>query len=133
MFELHPQLDKDCFVIEEGDEFHLLLLNNADYPWLILVPHTDCLELHHMDIDQQLMWLYKIQQTSIFMEKHFDIEKLNVASIGNMVRQMHWHIIGRREDDALFPNVVWGSPAQSTYSKSQVESIQQAWALYSEK
>lgn len=130
MFELHPQLAKDCFIIEESDEFHLLMLNNADYPWLILVPHTQCLELHHMDIDQQMMWLYKVQQISLFIENHFTIDKLNVASIGNVVRQMHWHIIGRCENDAVFPGVVWGQKAQSTYSEEHVDRIRNAWQAH---
>lgn len=132
MFKLHPQLAKDCFILEENDEFHLLLLNNADYPWLILVPHTQYLELHHMDIDQQMLWLYKVQQVSFFMEKHFQIDKLNVASIGNMVRQMHWHIIGRFENDAVFPAVVWGQKAQSTYTEEQVEHIRNAWQAHTQ-
>jgi diadenosine tetraphosphate (Ap4A) HIT family hydrolase len=131
MFSLHPQLAKDCFVLEADDQFHLLLLNNPQVPWLVLVPHTTELELHKLNWDDQVNWLKKLNQVSRFVEAEFSPDKLNVASIGNMVPQMHWHIIGRYKDDFCFPKPVWGQANGQVYSEDKVKDIQQAWLSFS--
>jgi diadenosine tetraphosphate (Ap4A) HIT family hydrolase len=129
-FVLHPRLEADCEVLEALEEYHLLLAKASQVPWLILVPHTAELELHALTERQQLSWLKRINQVSAFVQAHFKADKLNLASIGNLVPQMHWHIIGRYRDDFCFPNVVWGQPQTQNYSAQDVALIRQAWLAY---
>ncbi|HEY9052765.1 MAG TPA: HIT domain-containing protein, partial [Gammaproteobacteria bacterium] len=105
-FSLHPQLEKDCHILGKLDLCHILLLNNALVPWFILVPETSITEFHKLEQQQQHLLLAEINRISGFIENNFDVTKLNTATIGNIVRQMHIHIIGRHEKDFAWPGVV---------------------------
>ena len=113
MFELHTQLAKDCAVIGDLGLCRVLLMNDAQYPWLILVPRreqvTELFELS--SIDQQQLF-EEISHASFALAGHFRADKMNVAALGNVVPQLHVHIIARFKTDAAWPRPVWGvSPA----------------------
>ncbi len=125
-FSLHPQLAKDCHELGKLELCHILLMDNALVPWFILVPETSITEFHQLEHKQQLQLLEEINRISGFIESHFTISKLNTATIGNIVRQMHIHIIGRHEKDYCWPGVVWGRVEKEPYEQSKVDEIRNA-------
>ena len=98
-FQLDPQLQKDCIVLGELERSLLLLMNNALLPWFILVPKTDKTELYELADDVQAGVWAEINAVSKFVKDEFCIDKLNVAAIGNVVQQLHIHVIGRQHED----------------------------------
>jgi len=122
-YELHDQLRKDCHVLGRLDAGYLLLLDNALVPWFILVPETDKTEFYQLDTELQQRVLDGINRVSVWLEENFEVDKLNVAMIGNKVPQMHIHIIGRRKDDYCWPGVVWTSPEKKAYTEEQLEKV----------
>jgi len=101
----------------------LLLSRNAYFPWFILVPDTEETEFYKLNQDHQLLLLEQINQLSIFVETHFSVFKLNIATIGNVVSQMHIHIVGRQQNDVCWPGVVWGCDQYKDYAEGEVEGI----------
>jgi diadenosine tetraphosphate (Ap4A) HIT family hydrolase len=122
-FVLDQQLAEDCHVLGELDAGLLLLLNNALVPWFILVPVTEASELYQLDEELQRRVWHEISRLSEFVQDSFAVEKLNVAAIGNKVRQLHIHIVGRHPGDYCWPEVVWGAEGRVDYSPEQVRDI----------
>ena len=117
-FVLHPQLAKDTALIGRIGECLLLLMKDARYPWLILVPEQEGLrELHDLSDDQFSSVTQIIKQTSLRLQTLTEALKINVAALGNMVPQLHIHIIARREDDASWPGPVWGVGTAEPYTE----------------
>lgn len=122
-FKLDERLQQDCFILRESEKFLILLLNNALYPWFIVVPKTDKTELYELDNALQLQVLDIINQLSMHIMSEFKPDKLNVAAIGNIVQQMHIHIVGRSQTDPCWPGVVWGAADKQQYKPAEVEKI----------
>jgi len=123
-FKLDQRLKNDCFILDESENFILLLLNKALVPWFILVPKTDKTELYELDesLQQQIMSL--INQISTYIKQEYLVDKLNIATIGNIVEQLHIHIIGRFKTDPYWPGVVWGRETKQPYAQKNVNIIQ---------
>jgi len=124
-FTLDPQLQKDCFILSEGKNSLLLLLNNSLLPWFILVPKTDKTEWYQLDVSLQDTIQRQINALSKFINQEYQVDKLNVASIGNIVSQLHIHIVGRYKDDYCWPGVVWGNKVKKSYTSDEVTVISQ--------
>lgn len=108
-FQLGAVLERDSTYITDLGLSEVRLMNNADFPWVILVPRlTGACEITDLTNDQYLMLNAEIRLMAKVMEMVFKPDKLNIATIGNKVRQMHYHIVARFEKDAAFPDVVWG-------------------------
>ena len=122
-FQLDAQLQKDCIVLGELQHSLLLLMNNALLPWFILVPKTDKTELYELADEVQAGVLAEINAISKFVKDEFCVDKLNVAAIGNVVQQLHIHIIGRQHEDFCWPGVVWGRPEKELYKKETIDHI----------
>ena len=122
-FQLDSQLQKDCIVLGELEHCLLLLMNNALLPWFILVPKTDKTELYELADEVQAGVWSEINATSKFVKDEFCIDKLNIAAIGNVVEQLHIHIIGRQHEDFCWPGVVWGRPEKTPYKKEAIDHI----------
>ena len=122
-FKLDPRLDNDCFVLGQLKTSRLLLLNNSLVPWFILVPDTTATEIYELPHAQQLELLEEINIISNHLKQNFAVDKLNVAAIGNIVNQMHIHIVGRHVDDFCWPGVVWGADGKQAYKDEEVEAI----------
>jgi diadenosine tetraphosphate (Ap4A) HIT family hydrolase len=120
---LDPRLQADSHLLGEFDNCFLLLSNNALFPWFILVPETEEIEFHKLSPEQQASIQQHINAVARFIETHFATDKINIATIGNMVSQLHIHIIGRNRHDACWPGVVWGTPHIKAYEGQQVEAI----------
>ena len=129
-FVLDSRLRADCIQLMQIDDIHILLMNNALVPWFILVPETNCIELHHLPESQ----FQRLTATQLllarFIESCFAIDKINSAAIGNVVSQLHVHVIGRRKDDHCWPGVIWGNPQKTPYTSDRIAEIRQMLAAY---
>ncbi|PCH60231.1 MAG: HIT family protein [Gammaproteobacteria bacterium] len=125
-FELDSRLVKDCYVLGKLNVSFLLLMNNSLVPWFILVPQTSEAEISDLSKVDQAGLLKEINVLSAFVKSSFDITKLNVAAIGNIVSQLHIHVVGRNPSDYCWPNVVWGTVERKPYSDKRVEEITKA-------
>ena len=122
-FSLHPQLQEDCFHLSKLTLSHLLLLNNAYYQWLILVPEVTEKDLHQLPPEKRDTLLEEVQKVSNALDQAFRPEKINTACIGNLVPQLHYHIVGRSTSDPAWPGVVWGHGSKKTYSSDAVKTL----------
>lgn len=125
-FVLDPVLENDCYKMGRMGNSLLLLLNNNRVPWFILVPEVDVSEFHELEQHAQHALLASINSLSVFIKNEFNCDKLNVATIGNIVSQLHLHVIGRRHDDYCWPGVVWGAADSEPYEDSDVARIRSA-------
>jgi len=123
-FNLHPTLKADSFIIGDFELCQLLLLNDYQYPWFVLVPkRADIKEIYQLsDTDQKQFWFESRVLSEVVMQ-HFEGDKLNVAAIGNMVPQLHIHHIVRFESDACWPKPVWGQKPMLAYENSIAEEV----------
>ena len=124
-FSLDPQLANDCFVLAESDTSLLLLMNNALVPWFILVPKTQETELHALNGAMLSALLQEINLLASTVKRLLAVDKLNIATIGNVVQQLHVHVIGRRHTDYCWPNVVWGRPEREPYTEIALAELVQ--------
>lgn len=124
MFVLDARLAQDTLTIGDFPLCRLLLMNDANYPWFILVPRREEVsELFQLDVgDQQLLWREATALAEIVKDT-FGADKMNVATLGNVVSQLHVHVIARRKGDASWPSPVWGRLLAKPYSDEQVAEI----------
>ncbi len=109
MTELHPRLAADCIRLGRFELSHLLLMNDASYPWFILVPDRDDVrEIYQLNSADRAQLLDESCRLSAFLMNAFKGDKLNVAAIGNLVPQLHLHHVVRFESDRAWPLPVWG-------------------------
>ena len=122
MFELHPQLAKDCTDLGRLTLCRLLLMNDANYPWFILVPERELVrEVHELtDADRHLLW-DESALLSRALQKGFAPDKLNIAALGNQVPQLHVHHIVRYNHDPAWPNPVWGRVPLKAYYGAEAQ------------
>ena len=122
MFELHPRLAQDSIVIGRFPLSLLLLSKDANYPWCILVPEReDVFEIHHLSQEDQLQLIRESCQLAEVMTSLFDAHKMNVAALGNVVRQLHVHHIARFPEDAAWPQPIWGKVPGIDYTEEELK------------
>lgn len=124
MFALDSRLQQDTLVVGDFPLSRLLLMNDSRYPWFILVPRrSDVSELFQLDEpDRAQLW----QETNTFAEVLKGVlaaDKMNVATLGNVVSQLHMHVIARFREDAAWPAPVWGCGEAVAYAPEQVEVL----------
>jgi diadenosine tetraphosphate (Ap4A) HIT family hydrolase len=108
-WSLHPQLEADTVPVGGLALSRVLLANDANYPWLILVPRIPGVtELIDLDPNEQVQLLGEIDAAARALKDVTACKKLNIAALGNMVAQLHVHVIARRHSDAAWPKPVWG-------------------------
>lgn len=123
-FKLDRQLETDTVHLGDFPLCRVLLMNDANYPWFILVPRrAGVSEIYHLaEADQfQLM-----RESAVLSENLADIfaaRKMNVANLGNMVSQLHVHIIVRKETDLAWPGPVWGKTPAVPYSDNDLQAV----------
>jgi diadenosine tetraphosphate (Ap4A) HIT family hydrolase len=125
-FQLDQRLQKDCEVIGDMPLSRLLLMNDNQYPWLILVPRVkDIHEIYELETAQQQQLWSEIAEASKVLKRLFSPHKLNIGALGNIVRQLHVHVIARFENDLAWPGPVWGAHPPKAYSEQELSSIKQ--------
>ncbi|MAZ39981.1 MAG: hypothetical protein CMF49_07650 [Legionellales bacterium] len=124
-FILAPELQQDCFFIADLALSQLLLYNNVDFPWLILVPRVNHVtEIFELTDELQDQLIEETSQVSRLLKQLYACDKINVAAIGNQVPQLHVHIIARFKTDSAWPSPVWGLPSRAYNNKAACEIIQ---------
>ena len=124
MFKLHPQLEKDCIFLGQFELCTLLLMNDSNYPWFILVPEREGLsEIYELDEKDQQLLMKESGFLSRILKHYFHADKINIAALGNMVPQLHIHHIARYTEDITWPAPVWGAKPAVAYTEDQLEKI----------
>ena len=128
-FILHSKLAADNFEVLSLEVSQLLLMNDARYPWLILVPQVSGMrDLHNLSTKQYQAVTQEIVQVSEVLESLAQAHKMNVGALGNMVPQLHIHIIARQTNDAAWPAPVWGVGEAQPYSQDAAKTLIQQLA-----
>ena len=124
MFVLDQRLLQDTVPVGDFPLCRLLLSNDSHYPWFILVPRrADISEIFQLsEADQAQLW-HETTVLSKKLHRLFDADKMNVAALGNVVKQLHMHVIVRRQNDAAWPAPVWGKHPALPYSADQAADI----------
>lgn len=124
MFELAPELQRDCIEVAQWPLSTVLLMNDSQYPWFILVPRIaglkELIDLSEQDMVQYTKESCRLQRLMLAV---FKPDKLNVAALGNMVPQLHIHHIARYTNDPAWPSPVWGKLPAKPYSEKQIELL----------
>ncbi|EQM67285.1 HIT family protein [Pseudomonas solani] len=124
MFALDQRLQQDCLQVGDFPLCRLLLMNDVHYPWFILVPRReDVSELFQLDADDQLRLWSETTRLAEVLKDSFGADKMNVATLGNVVSQLHMHVIARRREDAAWPAPVWGRHPAQPYTAEQVDEV----------
>ncbi|KAF7774364.1 hypothetical protein PCIT_a0799 [Pseudoalteromonas citrea] len=129
-FELAPELQRDCITLADWPLCKVLLMNDSQYPWFILVPRVSGLKeiIDLTDEQQKTFWLESAKLSQLLREV-FNPDKLNVAALGNMVPQLHVHHIARFTTDIAWPKPVWGLFSPVAYSDEQLVALKKALSL----
>ncbi|MFG0379981.1 HIT domain-containing protein [Pseudomonas sp. zbq_18] len=130
MFSLDPRLQQDTLGLGDFALCRLLLMNDSTYPWLILVPRREAVsEVFQLAADeQQQLW----RETTLLAETlkdAFVADKMNIATLGNVVSQLHMHVVVRHRDDAAWPAPVWGRQPAVPYSQEQLRAMRERLRL----
>jgi diadenosine tetraphosphate (Ap4A) HIT family hydrolase len=132
-WSLHPQLAQDCVVVGDLPLCHVLLMNDANYPWLVLVPRRpDLVEIIDLDQQGRQALMSEIALAAEALKRLTACDKLNIAALGNAVAQLHVHVIARFREDAAGPRPVWGQVPPRPYDESGaalITTLQRALGL----
>ncbi len=126
MFQLHEQLAQDCVPLGHLPLCELLLLNDANYPWFLLVPRRDGVrEIFELPDADRGQLLAESCALSRWLHQAFGADKLNVAALGNQVPQLHVHHIVRYRHDPAWPQPVWGRVVARHYSAQALADMRE--------
>ena len=121
-FELHERLAADTVELERWPLSRVLLMNDASYPWLILVPRRPALsEVHDLDPGDMPQFMDEICGASRALQSSLRPDKINVAALGNLVPQLHLHVIARFTGDPAWPGPVWGKAPPVPYESGALQ------------
>ena len=116
IFELDERLARDTIVIGDWPLSRVLLMNDARWPWLILAPRrAELVELMDLELADQARLMDEAARAARFLKSYGQADKINVAALGNIVRQLHLHVVARVTGDAAWPGPVWGQGAAAPY------------------
>ncbi len=129
MADLHPRLAQDCIQLGSFPLCRLLLMNDRNFPWFILVPDREGIrEIYQLGQNDRARLMHESCLLSEFLMAEYDGDKLNVAALGNQVPQLHLHHIVRFESDPAWPGPVWGKVAPIAYAADEIEGIRETLA-----
>lgn len=124
-WQIDPRIEADTFLIDaSGEQWQVRLMNDKRWPWIMVVPMVAGavdIEDVHTSLEDPLVGL--LAQISKAL-KHMGVaQSTNVATIGNIVSQLHWHVVGRTIDDPNWPNPIWGFGEREPYSETEAEEF----------
>lgn len=118
---MDKRLTKDSVLIHEFTLSQLRLMKDGELDWFILIPKREgVVEWVDLNLDEQKLLLEEINLVSRKLQSFGQGQKLNIASLGNVVSQFHLHIVHRREGDRAWPGPIWGTSAQSEFDEAKV-------------
>ncbi|KPB00542.1 HIT domain-containing protein [Ahrensia marina] len=123
-FKLDSRLSADTIAIGDSGLCRLLLMDDSRFPWLIMVPRRfDITEVHELTPLDQTVLTFEIAQVSEILKDITGCKKINIGALGNMVPQLHIHIIGRNEGDIAWPGPVWGAGKSVPYDEKTMRTF----------
>ena len=123
-FALDPRLAADTLAIGDLALSRLLLMNDRRYPWLVLVPRREASrEIVDLDAQERATLIEEIAAASRFVQSLPDVDKINVGALGNLVAQLHVHVVGRVVGDPAWPGPVWGHGSARRYAPQQAAAL----------
>ena len=129
MFTLHPQLQADCIPLGRFPLCQLLLLNDSNYPWFILVPEREAFsEIYQLSAEDQQQLMCESSHLAQRLAERFKADKMNIAALGNIVPQLHLHHIVRYQHDPAWPAPVWGKVPAKPYGAEALATLKQTLA-----
>lgn len=121
-FTLHERLKNDTFEVMDLALCRVLLMNDSSFPWLILVPmRTGVTEVHGLTREDRAVLIEETAAASRAISSVFSPDKINIGALGNLVPQLHVHVVGRTREDRAWPGPVWGSGQGAPYVKEELE------------
>jgi len=118
-FDLDARLAADTMPVGDLALCRALLMNDARYAWLILVPRRpNAIELTDLDAADRRTLMDEIAASESFLRRRGGVDKINVGALGNLVRQLHVHVVARRVGDAAWPGPVWGHGVAQRYDEA---------------
>lgn len=127
-FELDAHLLRAATRMGRLGDSHVLLMHDAALPWFLVVPETDVVELCDLPAPAHARLFERVHAVGRFVRSHFGADKLNVAAIGNIVPQLHVHVIGRFRDDPYWPGTLWGHASDQRRDAPAIAAIGEALA-----
>ena len=128
-FVLDPRLAADTVAACDLPLSRLLVMDDARFPWAILVPRlAGAREIVDLSDEEAALLLVEIRLVSAALRRIAPCDKLNVGALGNLVPQLHVHIVARRTDDAAWPGPVWGSGPRQPYPKKGAGALAEGLA-----
>lgn len=123
-FDLDGRLEADSVFIADGPLSQFRLMNDTRFAWIVLVPRIpDANEWIDLPEQQQQFLLSEINTAARLLREHFPCEKINIGALGNIVRQLHVHVIARTSQDEAWPGPVWGQGKAKAYSGNELEIL----------
>ena len=121
-FVLHERLAADTVALDDWPLCRVLLMNDQSYPWLILVPRRpDLEEIHDLDAGDRAQLTEEICRASRALQSRFSPDKINVGALGNLVPQLHVHVLARFRSDPAWPGPVWGKQPPVPYESGALQ------------
>ncbi len=123
-FQLHPRLAADTAFAADWPLCRLLLMNDARFPWLILVPRRPgMIEIADLGEEDRALLLEELLRAGEAVRQFPNVAKLNIGALGNLVPQLHIHVVGRHAGDPAWPGPVWGFGTAEPYEPAEREAI----------
>jgi diadenosine tetraphosphate (Ap4A) HIT family hydrolase len=123
-FALHPTLARDTVEVTRLPLCRVLLMNDRRFPWLILVPEREgAREIHELSPADRAVLIEEIALASEALARAFRPDKLNVGALGNIVPQLHVHVVARTAGDPAWPGPVWGSGVAEPYAEGEIAEV----------
>jgi diadenosine tetraphosphate (Ap4A) HIT family hydrolase len=123
-WSLHPQLKRDTIEIGDLPLSRVLVIRDANYPWLLLVPRRpETVEIIDLDEVEQAQLMTEVSRTARALKEVTKCDKLNIAALGNAVPQLHVHVFARRTSDAAWPRPVWGVAPPLPHDAGEVQNF----------
>lgn len=124
-FLLHPTLAQDTLEVARLPLCLVLLMKDHRFPWLILVPQRESVrEIHELPAADRAVLIEEIARAGAVLQRLFEPDKLNVGALGNIVPQLHVHVVARFAGDAAWPGPVWGSGIAESYPPGRLEELE---------
>lgn len=126
-FTLDPRLETDSIFITTLSLSQVRLENVREFPWLILVPQRPQMtEVHQLSATDQQQLMNESSRCAQALMATFALDKINVGALGNVVSQLHWHVVGRTHHDRAWPKPVWGFSETTPWTAAEITAIQQS-------
>ena len=123
-FALDPRLAADTEWVADWALCTVRLMNDSRFPWVVLIPRRPHVrELHDLGHGEALVLLQELQRVSKGLQSIFQPDKINIGALGNIVAQLHVHVVARRMDDAAWPGPVWGKAGREPYGEQARQTM----------